>query len=230
MKISQLLQKAKLESERLNSLLILLILAVQVVLLILLNNKVGRLELAIYRPATSNFSPTPAIIERIPDERGQVSGPADAQITIVEFADFQCPYCADAARSVNDLLAKYPGKIRFAYRHFPLTGHSNAFRAAEAGECAGEQGKFWEMHDILFANQTVLNEEKLFSYAAEIGLDQTKFADCMESRRTRAAIEQDLADGQKYGVIGTPTFFLNNTMFMSMPDLETAVQKALTKP
>jgi protein-disulfide isomerase len=150
---------------------------------------------------------------------------------VIEFSDFECPYCAAANQGLQDLLAKYPSQIRFVYRHFPLTGiHSNAFRAAEASECAGEQKSFWEMHDILFSNQNALNEKDLFQYASVIGLDMDYFNTCMTSGKVKTAIEQDIADGQKYGVNGTPTFFLNNKMFMSLSDLEAAVQEALTKP
>jgi protein-disulfide isomerase len=221
----------QITTENLTSTLTLMILCVQVVLLVILSTRIGRLEKIFASLAGANApAPAPIVVERTPDERGQIIGAYDAEITIVEFSDFECPYCADAVPAINEILERYP-QVRFVYRHFPLTGiHSNAFRAAEASECAGEQGKFWEMHDTLFANQTALGESNLQEYAVTIGLDMDQFNDCMTSGKTRTAIEQDIADGEKYGVNGTPAFFLNNVQFMSLSDLEDAVQEALTKP
>lgn len=227
---TRLLNRIKLESENSVSFLTLSILAVQVILLILLTSKVTRLEQAFIALTGGGAPPAPVIVERVPDERGQVKGPDDAKVTIVEFSDFECPYCANAVPVIKEILARYPSQVRFVYRHFPLQDiHSSAFQAAEAAECAAEQGKFWEMHDKLFANQTVFGMENLRQYAAEISLDLAQFSACRESGRARAAIEQDLADGQRYGVNGTPTFFVNNTMLFGVSELEEAVQQALAK-
>ena len=221
----------QITAENLVSVLTLLILCVQVILLALLSIKVGRLEKIFSNLSGGNAPPSvPIVIERTPDERGQVIGPNDAEVTIVEFSDFECPYCADAVATINEILERYP-QVRFVYRHFPLTGiHSNAFGAAEATECAGEQGKFWEMHDTLFANQIDLGEKGRQTYAVVLGLNMDQFNDCITRGRMRTAIEQDIADGEKYGVNSTPTFFVNNLMLASLSDLEAAVQKALTKP
>ncbi|MDI6768112.1 MAG: DsbA family protein [Anaerolineales bacterium] len=217
--------------ENLTSTLTLLILSVQVILLVLLSTRIGRLEKIFANLAGGNVPPPiPVVVERTPDERGQVIGPDNAEVTIVEFSDFECPYCADAVPVIKEILEKYPSQVRFVYRHFPLTDiHSNAFRAAEAAEGAGEQGKFWEMHDKLFANQTALDIENLRQYAAEINLDLALFAVCLESGRARAAIELDLADGEKYGVNSTPTFFVNNMMVIGDSELDDAVENVLSK-
>lgn len=222
---------SQLTTDNLTSTLTLLILCVQVVLLVILSTRLGRLE-RIFTSPSEGFGAvsTPVVVERTPDERGWIIGPDTAELVIVEFSDFECPYCADAVTAINEILERY-SQIRFVYRHFPLTGiHSNAFRAAEAAECAGEQGKFWEMHDTLFANQIDLGEKSLQNYAIMLGLNMDHFNDCMTSGKMREGIEQDIADGEKYGVNGTPTFFLNNKMYMSLSDLEGAVQEALTKP
>jgi protein-disulfide isomerase len=222
----------QITTENFTSTLTLMILCVQVFLLILLTLKVGRLEQAFISVTGGGVPSASLVIDRTPDEQGQVLGSKDALVTVVEFSDFECPACAAAEEGVKEMLAKYQSQIRFVYRHFPLTGiHSNAFRAAEASECANEQGKFWEMHDYLFSNQTALGEENLFRYASEISLNIEQFTACMESGSEKPIIEQDLADGQKYGVDGTPTFFVNNMMVVGgVSELEDMVQEALTRP
>lgn len=230
MTLSRLRDRIKIENESLVSLLTLTILGIQVVLLVLLTEKVMRLEQTFARLAGGGVPPAPVIVERIPDERGQVKGPDNAQVTIVAFSDFECPYCADAATTIKEILEKYP-QARFVYRHFPLPGiHSNAFRAAEAAECAAEQGKFWDMHDRLFANQFDLAETSLQAYALMLNLNMKQFNECMSSGRQRDVVEQDIADGEKYGVNSTPTFFVNNLMLIDLSSVERVVQDALTKP
>lgn len=230
MTLSRLRDRIKVENESLVSLLTLTILGIQVVLLVLLTEKVTRLEQTFARLAGGGPPQAPVIVERIPDERRQVKGPDNAQVTIVAFSDFECSYCADATTSIKEILEKYP-QVRFVYRHFPLLGiHSNAFRAAEATECAAEQGKFWDMHDKMFTNQSALGVDELQVYAAQIGLDVARFNDCLASGKMKNAVEQDLADGQKYGVNGTPTFFVNNAMIIGASNLEAMVEDALPKP
>lgn len=230
MTLSRLRDRIKVENESLVSLLTLTILGIQVVLLVLLTEKVTRLEQTFARLAGGGPPQAPVIVERIPDERRQVKGPDNAQVTIVAFSDFECSYCADATTSIKEILEKYP-QVRFVYRHFPLLGiHSNAFRAAEATECAAEQGKFWDMHDKMFTNQSALGVDELQVYAAQIGLDVARFNDCLASGKMKNAVEQDLADGQKYGVKGTPTFFVNNAMIIGASNLEAMVEDALPKP
>jgi predicted DsbA family dithiol-disulfide isomerase len=144
-------------------------------------------------------------------------GPADAAVTIVEFSDFQCPACAQATPTVKRLLEQFPGKVRLVFRDFPLAMHPEAPKAAEAAGCAAEQGKFWEMHDRLFANQSALKPPDLKKHAAELGLDAPKFDACLDSGKQAAAQKVDLEEGRKLGVGGTPTFFVNGRLLPGMP-------------
>ena len=141
---------------------------------------------------------------------GAARGPEDAPITIVEFSDYQCPFCSRAEPIIAELLAKYPDQIRFVYRHFPLDSiHPEARAASEAAACAGDQDKFWEFHEQVFANQRALGTEDLKKYASAVGLDMTAFDSCVSERTHRAAVENDVEDGRAVGVTGTPAFFVN---------------------
>ncbi|MBZ5516486.1 MAG: thioredoxin domain-containing protein [Acidobacteriia bacterium] len=141
----------------------------------------------------------------------RVRGDRSAPVTIVEFADFQCPYCKKADATLNDLLAKYKGQVKLAYRDFPMrTLHTQAQIAAEAARCAEEQGKFWEYHDALFAaDQPKLDETGLSETARRLGLEENAFRSCLAGGKFKTSIEQDVQDGTKAGVVGTPAFFLN---------------------
>jgi len=137
-------------------------------------------------------------------------GSANAQITMIEFSDFQCPFCGRAKPTVDKLLSDYPGKIKLYYLHFPLESiHEFAKKAGEASECAGEQGKFWEYHDLLFANQNALDVASLKKYAKQLNLDSTKFDSCLDSGVKASVVSADFQQGVNVGVTGTPTFFLN---------------------
>jgi protein-disulfide isomerase len=142
---------------------------------------------------------------------GPSRGSSQAAITIIEFADFQCPYCSRAAATLDKVLAAYEGKVRLVFRHFPLSFHEKAPKAAEAGACADEQGKFWALHDALFESQA-LEPEALKEQAMRLGLDAAKFDSCLDSGRTAALVKRDQAAGQKAGVTGTPAFFINGRM------------------
>jgi protein-disulfide isomerase len=137
-------------------------------------------------------------------------GPEDAPITIVEFSDFQCPYCRRwHAEVFEPLLAAYPGQIRMVYRHLPLTSiHPDAFAAAEAAMCAGEQSAFWEYHEKLFSSET-LGTEVYTQYAQELNLDMTAFGACMTEHRHQQAIQKDSDFAIDLGISSTPTFFIN---------------------
>jgi protein-disulfide isomerase len=130
-------------------------------------------------------------------------GPADAPITIVEFSDFQCPYCAQMARILRQVEAQFPGRIRLVFRDFPLPIHKDAAKAAEAAACARDQGKYWEMHDRLFEGYKALALDDLRRYATEVGLKEPKFAACLGQAKHAAEWQQDRADGERYGVTGT---------------------------
>ena len=141
-----------------------------------------------------------------------VMGSEDAPVTIVEFSDFQCPFCARFFSQTLPLIEKDyidSGKVKLVYRDFPLSFHQNAQKAAEASECADEQGKFWEYHDKMFENQNALDTTSLKKYAEDLGLDTAEFNDCLDSGQMASKVQNDVNDGQKYGVTGTPTFFIN---------------------
>jgi protein-disulfide isomerase len=143
---------------------------------------------------------------------GPARGPANAPVEIIEFSDFQCPYCLRAHPIVQEVLSTYGNRIRFVYRHFPLPNHPNARPAAEASQCAAEQGKFWEYHDRLFANQGRLSDDDLKKTAADLGLDSGRFASCFASHKYKAQVDADLRAGTEAGVSGTPSFFINGRM------------------
>jgi len=138
-------------------------------------------------------------------------GSADAPITIVEFSDFQCPYCTTAAATVKEVLAKYGDKVSLVYRHFPLPMHRQAGKAAEGAECAREQDEaaFWSYHDALFADQKPWSNDDLIGYAEELELDVQAFTSCLNSGRHAATVMKDVEEGQAVGMSGTPGFYVN---------------------
>ncbi|BDG04073.1 thioredoxin domain-containing protein [Anaeromyxobacter oryzae] len=143
---------------------------------------------------------------------GPAKGAADAPVTIVEFSDYQCPYCVRAEPTVKEVVAAYPGKIRLVYRDYPLPGHSLAPKAAEAAHCAGDQGKYWEMHDRLFAAQGKLDVADLKGYAKDVGLDPAKFDKCLDSGEKASEVAFHKKAGEEAGVNGTPAFFINGRL------------------
>jgi len=143
------------------------------------------------------------------EAKGPARGPENARVTVVEFSDFQCPFCSKAHDTVEQVMQTYPGKVRLVFRNFPLEFHKNAAKAAEAAMCANEQGKFWEYHDVLFKNQQTLEVAQLKDHAKEVGLDTTTFASCVDSGKYKKLVDEDMAAGQKVGVSGTPAFFIN---------------------
>ncbi len=141
---------------------------------------------------------------------GPSLGPDDAPVTIVEFSDYECPYCRRAEPIVKQVLERYPEDVRLVYRHFPLTSiHPRAQEAAEAAACAEEQDRFWDYHEKVFENTQALSKEDLLRYGSELGLDTQAFASCVEENRTQARVEKDLEAGRGAGVSGTPMFFVN---------------------
>lgn len=142
-----------------------------------------------------------------------VTGPASAPVTIVEFSDFQCPFCQRVEPTMKQLRATYGDKIRIVWKDFPLTSvHPQAFESAQAGACARDQGKFWEYHDQLFANQQALQRESLLQYASAVGMDAAKFKTCLESAQYEGRVRDAMAAGSKQGVTSTPTVFVNGRM------------------
>jgi protein-disulfide isomerase len=145
-------------------------------------------------------------------DKAPFKGKKDAKVTLIEFSDFQCPFCGRHVRdTVPQLDSEYikTGKVKYVFKDFPLESiHQNAFKAAEAAECAGDQGKYWEMHDKLFANQTALTPDDLVKYAGELNLDKAKFEKCLSSGTYASKVRDSISEGQKAGVTGTPAFFL----------------------
>lgn len=142
-------------------------------------------------------------------------GNPQARVTVVEFGDFVCPACRAAEESAREIREKFGDRVRFAFRQFPLTAiHAQAEKAAEASECAGRQGKFWQAVDKLYANQSDLSMPALSRYAAEMGLNSRKFVGCLQQGETAAQVAQDVADGRALGVSATPTFFIDGKRFV----------------
>ena len=141
-------------------------------------------------------------------------GPEDARVTIEEFADFQCPYCGSFAREIAPALrATYEDRVRYVYRDFPLVrSHEFAQKAAEAAQCAHEQGLFWQYHDVLFANQKALAEPELKRYAEQVGADTDEFNLCLDSGKNAWEVLLDTQDGNLAGVTGTPAFLINGIL------------------
>lgn len=136
-------------------------------------------------------------------------GPVGAPVTIVEFSDFECPFCGRVNPAIDEAIETYGDQLRVVFRQFPLNIHPRAPKAAEAALCANEQGKFWEMHDAMFADQRKLEIADLKAKASSLGLDQAKFDECLDGGKMAAKVAADMADGQKAGVTGTPALFIN---------------------
>ena len=163
---------------------------------------------------------------RIKVEAGDnpAKGPADAPITIVEFSDFQCPYCSRVNPTLQKVNETYGGKVRIVFRDLPLPMHQQAAKAAEAAACANEQGKFWEMHDKLFASQQKLQVTDLKQHAADLGLTADAFNQCLDSGKFTAAVKQDSEDAARYGLTGTPGFFINGRLLVGAQPYEAFAQ------
>ncbi len=165
-------------------------------------------------------------------EEDPVLGEDDAPVTIIEFSDFECPFCARAYTTVKQVEEKYvaSGQVKIVFRDFPLGFHAEAVPAAMAAECAQDQGMFWEYHDLIFENQGLLASSQYVVWAEELGLDMDAFNSCFDSSEHSAEITADLADGQKLGVQGTPSFFVNGVQISGAQPFsvfEAAIEAAL---
>ena len=155
-------------------------------------------------------------------EHDHVQREVSAPVTLVEYGDFECPYSREAVQTVQALQREFGRDLRFVFRHFPLSHkHPHAVLAAEAAEAAAAQGQFWAMYATLFANQWELEYDDLMQYAGHLGLDRTRFAEALNSHRHLDRIRADVASGRLYGVIGTPTFFVNGRRHYGAYDIET---------
>jgi protein-disulfide isomerase len=157
----------------------------------------------------------------------RVRGNPKAKVMIVEFSDFQCPYCGQVEGTLKSVLAKHQDTVALAFRDYPLSQiHPLAQGAAEASRCAGEQGKFWEYHDLLFGDQAGLDRNGLIAKAAKLQLDAKQFDACISSEKYKAKIQQDNQEGVRAGVSGTPGFFING-VFLNGAQPESAFEKAI---
>ena len=166
-----------------------------------------------------SLGPPRQLVEVLRDDPSR--GPADAPIVIVEFSDFQCPFCQRATGTLAELVDLYEDQIRFVYKDYPLPSHAQAFKAAEAGNCAHEQGMFWEFHDKMFVSQDALDVPSLNTYASELGLDAATFSTCLDEGRYTQRVQEDLRIGQRYGVSSTPTVFINGRPVLGAAPFET---------
>jgi protein-disulfide isomerase len=182
--------------------------------------KAGKSETAAIAEAKASkygTRPAPKLLDDpvpIPTLGSPSMGSANARITLVEFSDFQCPYCSKAVAQINATLKAYPNDVRLIFKQYPLEdSHPAAAISAAASLAAHQQGKFWPMHDVMFANRSKLSRQSILAWAKEIGLDMTRFTADLDSAAVRKAVLRDKADGDKAGVEGTPTVFLNGQRY-----------------
>jgi protein-disulfide isomerase len=155
-------------------------------------------------------------------DRDHFQGPADASVTLVEYGDYQCPYCGAAYPIIKEVQERMGERLRFVFRNFPIsTSHAHAEQAAEAAEAAAAQGQFWPMHDLLYENQQRLGDEDLHSYAETLGLDIELFDRELAEHVHAARVREDFMSGVRSGVNGTPTFYINGVRHDDSYDLET---------
>jgi protein-disulfide isomerase len=167
----------------------------------------------------------PIVRVEVPVDGAAIRGAADAPVTIVEFSDFHCPFCKRVQPTLAQLLERYPGKVRLAYRDYPIDGlHPQARKAAEAARCARDQGKFWEYHDLLFAGPPSATPEALERYAGQAGLDVAAFGACLSGGVHRAAVQRDVDEAGRLGISGTPGFFINGRPLTGAQPLEAFVR------
>jgi len=175
--------------------------------------KLADLEKKALAPAPAAQQGRPAVdfnkVYNLPVAHSPIKGNKNAPVTIVEFSDFQCPYCSQLQSTINDVLKAYPKDVRLVFKHYPLPFHQNAMIAAKATEAAKEQGKFWEMHDLVFQNFNKLSEQALKDFAQQLALNMEKFSADLASNKYDKLIQQDMALARSSDVSGTPTLFIN---------------------
>ncbi len=192
-----------------------------------MQKKMGHKSVEVYfRPQRPTFD--------VPVGVSPVKGHKDAKITIVEFSDFQCPYCADATENLKKILEEFPDQVRVVFKNFPLPFHPQARDGSNAALCARDQGDdyFWSMHDYMFANQNMLAVEKLTEKAKELKLELEDFSQCLEEKRFDSQIEDDLKLGKSLGVRSTPTLFLNGQLLSGVHEynqLKSIVKEELSR-
>jgi protein-disulfide isomerase len=163
-----------------------------------------------------------ALTMPVAEARDHVQGPADAAVTLVEYGDYECPYCGAAYPIVKEVQARMGDRLRFVFRNFPIsTSHPHAEQAAEAAEAAAIQGPFWQMHDLLYENQKRLSDDDLRAYAETLGLDLESFDRELAEHVHAARVHEDFMSGVRSGVNGTPSFYINGARHDDSYDLET---------
>jgi protein-disulfide isomerase len=168
-----------------------------------------------------NLKPPPVLRAEVSIEGAPFRGAANAPVTLVEFSDFECPFCKRAHPTVTQLLEKYAGKVKLVYRDFPLESiHPQARRAAEAARCAEDQGKFWDYYEVLFKESPKLSQDDLRRYAAQTALDVKKFDACVADTVHKARVQRDIDEGTRLGITGTPAFFINGRSITGAQPLE----------
>jgi protein-disulfide isomerase len=151
---------------------------------------------------------------------GASLGPANAPVTIVEFSDFECPYCARVVPTIKKIATAYPDQVRIVYRHLPLSFHAQAKLASQASICADQQGQFWAFHDRLFEKQKEMQRENLLAHASELELDMATFETCIDAPETIALVDADMAAAAEIGATGTPAFYINGIMLSGAQPFE----------
>jgi len=217
---------------------------IQIVLLVFIafqvNNMSGTNEVPSgNNPVAVPSAPEPKAPEPVKDLEGlmdddSIKGKKEAPVTIVEFSDYECPFCerfySQTYGQINEKYIK-TGKVKLIFRDFPLGFHANAQKAAEAAECAGKQGKYYKMHDKLFEEGVKGGVDSYKEFAKEIGADTDKFDDCLDSGEMESEVKKDMLDGQKYGVQGTPAFFINGKLISGaqpLPVFEQLIEAELS--
>jgi protein-disulfide isomerase len=180
-----------------------------------------------------HMTPPPAFHANV-GTQGPSLGAANAPITIVEFEDFQCPFCKKSQDTVEQVIARYKDRVRFVHRDLPLQSlHPASWKAHEAGRCAEEQGKFWEYRSLLYKNAPAASPEQLNNYASQVGLNMSDFGKCMDSDKFKAAVQKDEDEANRLGIQGTPAFFINGRLLSgAQPESEFVriIEDELNKP
>lgn len=196
----------------------------------------GEVKKIVASSALGRPRPAPKVLDdavEIPTSGAPATGPAAARVLLVEFSDFECPFCAQAASELHHVLAAYPRDVRLVYKQFPLSMHPHAGLAALASLAAQEQGKFWEMHDQMFAHYRQLSRENLVAWAQQLGMDVDKFNAALDSPKNKAVVKKDTQDGELAGVNGTPSIYVNGKHLnasISLAALKPILEEELKHP
>jgi protein-disulfide isomerase len=174
-------------------------------------------------PTVDDTAPVAGPVPAVDPSTDHIKGAVNAKVTLIEYSDFECPYCTKHRSSLDQAVAEFPNDVQLVYRHFPLSFHANAQKAAEASECAAKQGKFWEMHDKIFeaSGAGTMSVDKWKELARGLGLDGAKFDACLDSGETADRVAQNLDEGSYAGVGGTPATFVNGQLVEGAVPYET---------